>query len=453
MRQHPLFNRPQLQLAFLYSSVIGSILLIIGITSHFIIQKAFSRVIDRELHLLSNVLNSKLESVLQAPGKLSPKANQIIPELCLPQESCLAFTRESPLHDLIHDGYHVQLLNLQGITLAAITEPTDRFPSNPQLLTSQTVTNHVGEVFHLHLMPLHNEKGEHWGYVQVGRSVRHLDEYMQTLHLLLVVGIPSTMGLIGWVSWQLAGRAMRPIYQSYEQMQQFTADVAHELKTPIATIQAMTETALAAPDHTIADNQTTLRSLHRQNQRLHQLVQDLLLLAKLDYQGSNGKRQAICLNDLVQDITEELAPLAMAADITLADQIQVNHAMTLWGNETQIYRLISNLVTNAINYTPQNGKVILKLDQIANDAIIHIIDTGTGIASQDLPRLFDRFYRVQSDRSRQTGGSGLGLAIAQAIVQAHGGKIQVHSQIDQGSCFTVQLPLKPQRRSSFRPTH
>jgi signal transduction histidine kinase len=448
MHRHPLFNRPRLQLAFLYSSVIGSILLIIGVTSHFVIQRAFTRVVDRELHLLSNVLNSKLEGVLQEPGKLSARANQIIPELCLPSQSCPAFTQASPLHDLIHDGYHVQLLNLQGSTLAAITEPPDRFPSNPRLLVSQTVANRVGEVFHLHLMPLHNAQGEHWGYVQVGRSLRHLDEYMQTLHLLLVFGIPSTMGLIGWVSWQLAGRAMRPIYQSYEQMQQFTADVAHELKTPIAAIQAMTETALADPDSASTDSQTTLRSLHRQNQRLHQLVQDLLLLARLDYQGENGRFKALCLNDLVQDIEEELAPLAMAAEITLGCQVQVSHPITLWGNENQLYRLMSNLVTNAINYTPRNGKVIVKLDQIANDAIIQIIDTGVGIAIQDLPRLFDRFYRVQSDRSRQTGGAGLGLAIAQAIVQAHGGKIQVNSQIDKGSCFTVQLPLKSRLRST-----
>jgi signal transduction histidine kinase len=128
--------------------------------------------------------------------------------------------------------------------------------------------------------------------------------------------------------------------------------------------------------------------------------------------------------------------------------VQVSHPITLWGNENQLYRLMSNLVTNAINYTPRNGKVIVKLDQIANDAIIQIIDTGVGIAIQDLPRLFDRFYRVQSDRSRQTGGAGLGLAIAQAIVQAHGGKIQVNSQIDKGSCFTVQLPLKSRLRST-----
>jgi signal transduction histidine kinase len=442
MRHSQLFNRPRLQLTILYSSVIGSILLVIGLISHNVIQRTFDRVVDNELHLLSNVLNSKLEKTLQQPGKLSDQADQEIPELCLVGQACQNTSKESKLYDLIQVGYHLQLLDLKGQPLAAIIESPDYFPPNPQLITSQTIQNKEGEAFHLHLMPLQTAKGELWGYLQVGKSVQRLDEYMKNLHWLLLLGIPSTMLLIGWGSWGLAGAAMRPIYQSYEQMQQFTADVAHELKTPLATTQAIVETALEDPQLTLTDSQQALQSLHRQTQRLNQLVQDLLLLARLDYQSAAHQNQIVCLNDLVEDIEEELAPLAIAAKIDLSCDIQSHSSIAIKGNTNQLYRLVSNLITNGISYTPENEKVIITLQKIANDAVIKVQDTGIGIDAEDLPHLFDRFYRVNQDRARTTGGSGLGLAIVRAIAQAHGGYVQVSSQLGKGSLFTVYLPLK-----------
>jgi signal transduction histidine kinase len=442
MHHSQLFNRPRLQLTILYSSVIGSILLIIGLTSHMMIQRVFERIVDNELHLLSNVLNSKLEKTLQQPGKLSDQADQEIPELCLVGHACQNITKKSRLYDLIQAGYHLQLLDLKGQPLAAIIESPDHFPPNPQLITSQTIQNKKGEAFHLHLMPLQTAKGELWGYLQVGKSVQRLDKYMKNLHWLLMLGIPSTILLIGWVSWGLAGAAMRPIYQSYEQMQQFTADVAHELKTPLATTQAIVETALEDPKLTLTDGQHALQSIHRQTQRLNQLVQDLLLLARLDYQSAAHQNQIVCLNDLVEDIEEELAPLAIAAKVDLWCDIQSYSPIVIKGNTNQLYRLVSNLITNAISYTPENEKVVITLQKIANDAVIQVQDTGVGIKSEDLPRLFDRFYRVNQDRARTTGGSGLGLAIVQAIAQAHSGYVQVSSQLGKGSLFTVYLPLK-----------
>ena len=112
------------------------------------------------------------------------------------------------------------------------------------------------------------------------------------------------------------------------------------------------------------------------------------------------------------------------------------------GNSEQLYRLVSNLVINAIKYTPGSGEVNIILESERNEALIRVRDTGIGIAKVEQKKIFDRFYRVNSDRSRQTGGSGLGLAIAQAIVQAHQGTIEVKSELGVGSTFTVRLPLK-----------
>ncbi|MBW4545334.1 MAG: ATP-binding protein [Symplocastrum torsivum CPER-KK1] len=111
------------------------------------------------------------------------------------------------------------------------------------------------------------------------------------------------------------------------------------------------------------------------------------------------------------------------------------------GDEEQFYRLISNLIINAIQYTPAEGQVTVVLDHSDHQALIQIQDTGIGIAPSEQTQIFDRFYRVNSDRSRHTGGSGLGLAIAKAIVQAHQGGLQVHSELGKGSTFTIRLPL------------
>jgi len=188
----------------------------------------------------------------------------------------------------------------------------------------------------------------------------------------------------------------------------------------------------------------TLQTVSRQNQRLSQIVSDLMILSRLDRQLSGVKTDAntelVILNDLVSDIAEEFAALAISANLRLNTQIDTSQNLTVIGNSEQLYRLVSNLVINAIKYTPGSGEVNIILESERNEALIRIRDTGIGIAPPEQKKIFDRFYRVNSDRSRQTGGSGLGLAIAMAIAQAHQGTIEVISELGIGSTFTVRLP-------------
>jgi signal transduction histidine kinase len=441
MHHNLLFNQPRIRLSLLYAGVMGGILLSLGYITHRVMEKSNGRTIDRELHLVATTLNSRLVSGLQIPGQLPSNTTRILPELCLANQICQPKIQDSVLLKLVQDSYYLQLLDLQGQPIAAIGEAPNRFPANPSLKASYTMLDPKGDAYHLHLMPLQTQKGQLWGYLQVGRSVQKFDDYMRGLHLLILFGVPFAMLMIGGASWWLAGLAMRPIYQAYDQMHQFTANAAHELRTPIASMKAILEVAMADEQLTLTESQQTLSTLHRQNDRLGRLAQDLLLLSRLDAAPASSSWAAICLNDLVQDLEEELVAFAMATSVDLSSQITTNENLYINGNIDQIYRLFSNLINNAIQYNVKNGKVLIKLWKSQNEAVIEIQDNGDGIAAADLPHLFDRFYRVDSDRNRQTGGSGLGLAIAQAIAQVHNSQIQVQSTIYRGSTFAVRFPI------------
>jgi signal transduction histidine kinase len=433
VNNNSLFNNSRLKLAITYAGVMGTTLLICGYIAHIIMIKAFTRSIDRELEVLGKVFEDQLKTEFKLSGQLSLTTEKSLPGLCFKQKSCLPINSESEVMSLLTEGYYVRLLTSKGEAIAAINNHPNEFPDNINLNDSYDITNRKGELYHLHLMPLKIKNNQLWGYLQVGRSIQRLNDYMNSLYLLLILGIPTSMIVIGAGGWWLADLAMLPIKKSYHQLEQFTADAAHELKTPITSLQTIVETNFIQTE--------TQQAVERQIKRLVVLTQDLLLLSRLESGLQEGKIQQICLNDLVADVEEELLSLSMNAEVSLSSNLPDKFCFYIQGNESQIYRMLLNLVSNAIKYTPVGGEVKINLSVNAYQGIITIQDTGIGIPNADIPHIFDRFYRVNSDRSRHTGGSGLGLAIALAIVQAHKGKLEVESQVDVGSKFTVFLPL------------
>ncbi|MGB3637897.1 MAG: ATP-binding protein, partial [Rivularia sp. (in: cyanobacteria)] len=146
---------------------------------------------------------------------------------------------------------------------------------------------------------------------------------------------------------------------------------------------------------------------------------------------------------------EEFAAMAISSDVTLKSEIRINKEINIIGNTEQLYRLFSNLIVNAIQYTLPGGEVTVILDKYDSDAEVRVKDTGIGIPKHELSNVFDRFYRVNSDRSRHTGGSGLGLAIAKAIVVSHHGSLEVESEVGKGSTFIVSLPCNQLSRTKL----
>ncbi|WP_066423943.1 two-component system sensor histidine kinase RppB [Anabaena sp. 4-3] len=444
MKQNRLFQRTRLRLAVWYALVMALILTLCGIGIYKAVSHAHWMTLDQEIETVAGTLHDSIELKLQQPGKLEPVIYGLLPKICIVGKTCISEPINSHRHTLsaIHqEHYYVRFYDNSGRLFAIAGAYPEGISSkfNPELW--QTLKDSQGKIYHQISRTLHTQDNLDWGYIQVGRSIEDFSNYLDAVKLTLAFGSPMVIGLVGFASWWLAGLAMQPIYKSYRQIQQFTADAAHELRTPLAATQATVESALLMSQLDELEARELLQTIQRQNQRLTNLVADLLLLSRLDRQPVTISYDICCLNDIISDLIEEFAALAIAANITLKSEFMVTKPVNIIGNQDQIYRLISNLIINAIQYTLSGGKVIVSLDRSEQYAVIQVQDTGIGIPQLELSRIFDRFYRVNSDRSRSTGGSGLGLAIAQAIVQAHHGSIDVQSQLDQGSIFTIKLPV------------
>lgn len=444
MNQNKLFNRTRWQLALSYAAVMGLILSLLGFGVYKAIAQAHWVAIGRELESVAGTLHDSLELKLQQPGRLDPILNELLPNLRL--IGVKGIKEQLPSHHIlsaINQGYYyIRLFDYSGKLIAtAGAAPEELSPAEFNSQYWQTITDTKGNVYYQISVALHTQTQQDWGYFQIGRSLQDFNDYLSTVKWVLKLGLPTALVLIGFASWLLAGLAMKPIYSSYRQIQQFTADAAHELRTPLAASQATVESALLTPQFDEKEAREILRTIDRQNRRLTQLVGDLLLLARMDNQAIRDRPQFCCLNGLVSDLVEELAALAIASEVALTSSVRVQQQLNVVGNADQLYRLVANLIVNAIQYTPAGGKVTVILDCSHQEAIIQVQDTGIGIAAADLERIFDRFYRVNSDRSRNTGGSGLGLAIAQTIAQANGGSLSARSELGSGSTFILQLPL------------
>jgi len=221
---------------------------------------------------------------------------------------------------------------------------------------------------------------------------------------------------------------------------EFVSNASHELKTPLSAIKVLTESLI----HMEADDPSVynefLNDINSEIDRLNTIISDLLTLVKIDTEEVQLDQEPVDLVKLVNNTLRRLQLLAQQKHITL--ESYYDDHLTVSGDSVKLQQVVSNIVDNAIKYTPEGGRVTVEVYENSGNAVVKVSDTGIGIPAKDLPHIFDRFFRVDKARSRATGGTGLGLSIAHKIILLHGGNIRVVSEEGKGSIFYIELPLK-----------
>lgn len=332
--------------------------------------------------------------------------------------------------------------------------------------------------------------GQSIAWLQVAQSLAPMEDAVESLRTQILWGLPLTLVLGGLGGYWLADRALRPIDRitrtaqaisaghlsqrigytgpqdevgrlaatfdrmldrlqaAFERERRFTADVAHELRTPLTALKGRLDVVLGQP-RTAAEYEDALRDLEGEVNRLIRLSADLLLLARLDQRRLPWQPQMLDLSELLLTVAEQVRPLADVQGLTFVEEVPPG--LFIVGDPDHLIRLFLNLLDNAVKYSPSGGRVTLRARREGAGVWVAVSDTGPGIPPEHLPHVFERFYRVEEARSRESGGAGLGLAIAWEIARWHGGTIEVASEMGRGTTFTVRLPARPPGEPNIPP--
>jgi len=314
-------------------------------------------------------------------------------------------------------------------------------------------------------------RGQVLGYLRVSHPWFEVTKPSRRLILDLALGTSLMVGAVAAIGWLLSGIAMAPVRESYQQLKQFTADASHELRNPIAVIQTNAQVALLDPDPDVALQQKQFQVIERLTRRLGRLVDDLLFLARQESGLIPLAVDRVDLDLLLVEVMEEQQVIAKERHVDLifgtakaiptsygpaamtgllGPTLPSNTDLNIPGDPSQLTRLFTNLIGNAIQYTPAGGNVTVNAQPVKYQGQhwvqIRVKDTGIGMDKETLAHVFDRFYRADPSRLRgnsQESGTGLGLAIAKVIVDNHRGHIEVDSTVNQGTTVTVLLPWVP----------
>ncbi len=449
----------RLRLALLFTSLLGGVLLIFGALVYGVVSVILLDQVDSALTESANILVNALK--VNPSGQFDSRS---IASLQLP---------ENLLYEVWGNENQLQLVHPPGLK-----NPLDEIGRRAGRTVFNTSVTNSGNLRVLSV-PVRTERGPA-GVVQVAQRLTMISITQQTLAWVLVMLAVVVMGLSGLAAWLVTGQALAPLAtvtqvaaqitraddlsrriplagsaddeigqlihsfnatlerleQLFISQRRFMADVSHELRTPLTVIKGNVGLMRKLKEM----DEESLSSIEAEVDRLTRLVGDLLLLNQAESGRLPLDMHLLELDTLVLDVFNQMKPLAgekLNLRLSEIDQVQ------LVGDRDRLKQVLLNLVGNAIQYTQPGGQIVIALRKSNDNAQIIVSDNGAGIASQDLPHIFERFYRGEKSRKRGQGtGFGLGLSIAYWIVRNHGGMIDVNSQEGKGTTFSVWLPLQ-----------
>lgn len=257
------------------------------------------------------------------------------------------------------------------------------------------------------------------------------------LRSFVVVGALSLIALL-FISIYLTNKSIKPIKDTFEKQKQFIADASHELKTPLTIIKTNASLILSDPKDTIENQRKWIEYISSQGDRMSELVNEMLSLAKLDVEENRVNLLPMNISKIIESVLLGFDAVIYENNIELETNIVKN--IEINGDKESIKKLFSILVDNAIKHSNKTGNITVDLYSEKNKVKLKVSNTGDGIEKEHLDKIFERFYRIDTSRGRETGGYGLGLSIAKSIVEQHKGKIYAQSNVGSDTTFIVELP-------------
>jgi heavy metal sensor kinase len=466
-----MFRTIRVRLTLWYVALLALFLLGFSVALYFTLARSLDQQVDATLRL---------------------NAEQLAGGVNIEQGQVNFQSSESDLTDaasLREQGYLVRLLDASGgvadtnarlAALPVVPSALDAARSGQPWLDTFVVNGHS---FRVYTRPI-VEGGQFYGALQVAQSLDPVANTLRQLLLLLAAIVPLTLVFALAGGFWFARRALGPIDRittaaqrmsaedltqrlglnlpddevgrlartfdgmlarldaAFRRERQFTADASHELRTPLTAMRGEIDVTLNRP-RSAAEYRRALEELGGDVDRLTRLAEDLLTLARADAGRLPLQRGTLNVSQLLHAVAEQLRPLAESKNILL--NVRADDALAVWADEDKLLRVVLNLADNALKFTPAGGRVMLSASRTAGQIELVVSDTGAGMSAQDLPHIFERFYRADESHSPGTGGAGLGLAIAHSLVIAQGGTIEVKSALGQGTTFVVKLPSKGKR--------
>jgi heavy metal sensor kinase len=463
----------RVKLTLYYLAILSAILIFFGSAIYTYLSRSLLQIIDDSLATYARIIELKLASANDLPEEHSGALNEPhTDQLLIAPQIMQMIDAQGRIADELPAAPEHHL----PVDLAQLRQIKDHQPD------FRTIKLKSGEEIRLATHRAKELDGDVY-YIRLGQSLSPLQRARRHLLVILGIAIPAVLLLGSYGGLLLANQALRPVDRltraaehigaggdlservplpakmdelgrlaatfnhmiarleaAFERQRQFTANASHELRTPLAVMRGEIEITLRR-ERMVEEYQRVLASNLEETVRLSRLVEDLLTLARADVGQAELKCEPVALETLCQQVVEYISPLAHSREQTLhyeppAATVMVN------GDAQRLKQLLLNLLDNAIKYTGIGGRIALGLRSEGKEAILSVSDTGRGIPPEDLAHVFNRFFR-HSRRTSDKGaaGFGLGLSIVRWIVDSHGGKIEVASQVGEGTTFTVRLPL------------